>query len=225
MQRLVTRHRLDRAGLKAAEGHGGAVTLMQRFGSAANVKMHLHCPVLDGAYRCDADGVPALVEADVPTDDELHAVLQAVSTRLMKMLTRRRVLVEDISQTYVAEPDEDGDEAPTLRPLQATPITHLLVSGPRAGQKAPTRRGAMLRAIAAGQPPCADIHGFSLHAAVRVEAHDRKQLDQLFRFITRPALSDERFQVNAAGQASLGARPAALFGPINAAILHGVDGS
>jgi hypothetical protein len=55
----------------------------------------------------------------------------------------------------------------------------------------------------AGQPLCADIDGFSLHAAVRVEAHDRKRLEQLCRYITRPALSDERVQVNAAGQVEL----------------------
>jgi hypothetical protein len=70
VQRLVTRHLLDRAGLKADEGHGGAVTLIQRFGSAANLNIHLHCLVLDGVYRCDADGVPAFVEAEAPTDDE-----------------------------------------------------------------------------------------------------------------------------------------------------------
>ncbi len=53
------------------------------------------------------------------------------------------------------------------------------------------------------QPLCADIDGFGLHAAVRVEAHDRKRLEQLCRYITRPALSDERVQLNAAGQVEL----------------------
>jgi hypothetical protein len=32
----------------------------------------------------------------------------------MKMLTRRGVLVEDMGQTYLAEPDADGQEARTL---------------------------------------------------------------------------------------------------------------
>ena len=35
------------------------------------------------------------------------------------------------------------------------------------------------------------MDGFSLHAAVRVEAHDRKRLERLCRYATRPALSDE----------------------------------
>ena len=38
---------------------------------------------------------------------------------------------------------------------------------------------------------------------MRVEAHDRKRLEQLCRYITRPALSDERVQLNAAGQVEL----------------------
>jgi hypothetical protein len=49
-------------------------------------------------------------------------------------------------------------------------------------------------------PLCADIDGFSLHAAVRLEAHDRKRLEQLCRCITRPALSDERVLRNTAAK-------------------------
>jgi Transposase zinc-binding domain len=69
VQRVVMRHLLASAGLKADEGRGGAVTLVQRFGSAANLNIHLRCLVLDGVYRCDADGVPIFVEAAVLTDD------------------------------------------------------------------------------------------------------------------------------------------------------------
>ena len=36
-----------------------------------------------------------------------------------------------------------------------------------------------------------------------MQAHDRKRLEQLCRYITRPALSDERVQLNAAGQMEL----------------------
>jgi hypothetical protein len=203
VQRVVARHLLDGAQLEADEGQGGAVTLIQRFGSAANLNIHLHCLVLDGVYRCDAHGAPSFIEASAPTDDELHALLQTVIIRLMKMLTRRGALVEDMGQTYLAEPDADGEESRTLRPLQAAAITYRIAFGPRAGQKVLTLRGAMPREDWVRQPLCADIDGFSLHAAVRVEAHDRKRLEQLCRYITRPALSDERVQLNAAGQVEL----------------------
>jgi hypothetical protein len=48
------RHRgylLKQAGLKRATADTGAVTLVQRFGSAAHLNTHLHCLVLDGVSR------------------------------------------------------------------------------------------------------------------------------------------------------------------------------
>ena len=97
--------------------------------------------MLDGVYQCGADGLPVFVEAGAPTDDELHALLQKVITRLMTMLTRRDVLIEEMGQTYLDEPDADQDEARTLRPLQAAAITDRIAFGPRAGQKVLTPQG------------------------------------------------------------------------------------
>ena len=53
------------------------------------------------------------------------------------------------------------------------------------------------------QTLCADINGCSLHAAVRSSADDRQALEQLCRYITRPALANERVRANAAGQVVL----------------------
>jgi len=99
----------------------------------------------------------------------------------MTLLTRRGVLVEDMGQTWLAEPQAEGEEARTLRPLQAAAVTYRIAFGPRAGQKVLTLRGAVPREATARQPLCADIDGFSLHAAV----------------------PDERVQLNAAGQVEL----------------------
>lgn len=94
-----------------------------------------------------------------------------------------------------------------MRPLQAAAITYRVAFGPRPGQKVPTLQNAMLSECWVRQPLCADIDGFGLHAAVRVEAHDRKRLQQLCRCITRSALSDERIMLNAAGRVGLKRRP------------------
>jgi hypothetical protein len=66
-----------------------------------------------------------------------------------------------------------------------------------------TLRGATPCETAARQPLRADIAGFSLHARVRVEASDRKRLEQLCRYISRRVLSDERGQLKDAGQVEL----------------------
>ena len=61
----------------------------------------------------------------------------------------------------------------------------------------------MPRDLGSKQDLCAGIEGFSLHAAVRCGADERQALEQLCRYITRPAQASERMQCNAAGQVVL----------------------
>jgi len=84
VHRVITRHLLDQTGCKADGADSGAVTLIQRFRSAANLNIHLHCLVLDGVYRCDTEGEPVFVEVPAPTDEALQAVLHKIITRLMQ---------------------------------------------------------------------------------------------------------------------------------------------
>ena len=65
VHRVITRFLLKQARLKHATADTGAVTLIQRFGSAANLNIHLHCLVLDGVYRRTA-GQPVFQEARPP---------------------------------------------------------------------------------------------------------------------------------------------------------------
>ena len=76
-----------RAGFKLRRADTGAVTLIQRFGSAANLNIHLHCLVLDGVYR-NCDGAAVFHEAAAPSTDELEAVLLKIITRIMRLLMR-----------------------------------------------------------------------------------------------------------------------------------------
>lgn len=46
-----------------------------RFGSAANLNVHVHCLVLDGVYRSGTEGAPEFVEVAAPTDEVLQTVL------------------------------------------------------------------------------------------------------------------------------------------------------
>jgi len=155
--------------------------------------------VLDGVYR-RSDAGPVFVEAPAPTDEALQAVLHKIITRMMKLLTRRGALVEEQGSTYMADNQADSDDARTLRPLQAAACTYRIAFGSRAGQKVLTVQGVMPRDANFEQALCANMNGFSLHAAVCCGADERKALEQLCRYITRPALANERVQCNAAGQ-------------------------
>jgi hypothetical protein len=64
VHRVIATFLVKQAGLKRRAADTGAVTLIQRFGSAANLNIHLHCLVLDGVYRM-AGSVPVFQEAAV----------------------------------------------------------------------------------------------------------------------------------------------------------------
>jgi hypothetical protein len=72
VHRVIARHWLGQADLKAAQADSAAVTPIQRFGSAANLNILLHCLVRDGVYRRSAEGVPEFVEVPSPTEEAPH---------------------------------------------------------------------------------------------------------------------------------------------------------
>jgi hypothetical protein len=98
VHRVITGFLLSQAGLKRTAADAGSVTLIERFGSAANLNVHLHCWVLDGVDR-RPEGEPLFQEARAPTEDELKGLLDQIVARLMKLLTRRGYLVEEQGMT------------------------------------------------------------------------------------------------------------------------------
>ncbi len=81
VQRVLSRDLHEQAGLKVGEGDCGSVTLIQRFGSSANLNIHLHCLVLDGVYRTNAKGEPVFVEIPPPSDEQVWEVLERIIKR------------------------------------------------------------------------------------------------------------------------------------------------
>jgi len=89
--------------------------------------------------------------------------------------------------------------------LQSTACTYRIALGPRAGQKVLTLKTISTQNT---QPQgnkkyCVNAHGFSLHAGVRCAMNQRKELKHLCRYITRPAIANERLALNSAGQVVL----------------------
>ena len=89
-----------------------------------------------------------------------------------------------------------------MTPLQAAAANYRIAQGPRAGRKVLSLKLAPRRPARGDESSalCANAHGFSLHAGVRCAADDRRGLEQLCRYITRPAIANERLSVNRAGQ-------------------------
>ncbi|UJP02022.1 MAG: transposase [Nitrosomonas sp.] len=100
--------------------------------------------------------------------------------------------------SYLAEMETDA----ALAPLQSAACTYRIALGRRAGQKVLTLKTAPTQNVQL-QPDkkyCVNAHGFSLHAGVRCAMSQRKELEHLCRYITRPAIANEQLTRNAAGQ-------------------------
>jgi Putative transposase/Transposase zinc-binding domain len=206
VQRKIMRHLLQQANLNQTQAQGGSVTLIQRFGSAANLNIHLHCLVLDGVYQIKRSGELAFIQTPAPTDRALQLLLRSIIASVMKRLVRQGVLVQEQDEWYVSDTVANDTDTSALRPLQQGSIVYRIAFGPRAGRKVLTLREAMPVETDndyESKPLCANEQGFSLHAAVRCHANERLKLERLCRYITRPALANDRVKINAKGQVEL----------------------
>jgi hypothetical protein len=73
----------------------------------------------------------------------------------------------------------------------------------QAGGKAPTAQPPPSHARKPTQQRCANEQGFSLHAEVRCAMNQRQKFEQLCRYISRPAIANERLKLNSAGDVVL----------------------
>ena len=131
IQRIIATHLIKQAHVKRGEAATGAVTLIQRFGSAAYLNIHLHGLVLDGVYQTAGENEPIFHETPPPSTAQLEALLGKIIARLMKLLTRTGHIIEEEGVVYLADTDPDN----VLAPLQAASCTYRIAQGPRAGQK------------------------------------------------------------------------------------------
>jgi len=79
--RAISAHILKRARLTRASGATGAVTLIQRFGSALDLNIHFHALVLDGAYLVGTDP-PVFRRIAPPGEAELQQLVERVAERI-----------------------------------------------------------------------------------------------------------------------------------------------
>ena len=88
----------------------GAVTLIQRFGSALNLNVHFHLLVLDGVYRREGEGRLRFVPVPAPSTEELKGLVQRIAERIGRSLERSGLITRDIENAYLAF--DPGEEAP-----------------------------------------------------------------------------------------------------------------
>ncbi len=161
--RAVFRVLRERARDEGVEGgRGGAVVVLQRFGGALNLNVHLHALVLDGVFAPAADGVPVFHRTRRLTTLDVSEVLATVEPLIARRLAARGLAADEVDAETM---DPWVDEAPILAGLAAASVQGRLGLGPRVGAR-PGRLGVVTDAGAWPPPgPCqADANGFSFNA-------------------------------------------------------------
>jgi len=174
--RAISGHLIRKAGLTRASGVTGAVTLIQRFGSALNLNVHLHMLVLDGVYRREGEGSLQFVPVSAPGPTELQRLVQRIAERIGRSLERSGLITRDIENAYLAF-DPGAEES--INGLLGASITYRIATGPREGQKVFTLQ--TLQTLPAepdeARREVAESSGLSLHAGIAAKASQRDKLE------------------------------------------------
>ena len=98
------------------DGATGAVTLIQRFGSALNLNIHFHILFLDGVYVYHDNRPPRFQRVKAPNKDELEDLVQLISQRVDRCLERQGLLERDTESVWLElDPADDTDATPIKR--------------------------------------------------------------------------------------------------------------
>jgi hypothetical protein len=197
--REVARHLRDRARADGlADPRGGGVAVVQRFGGALNLNIHVHALVLDGLFARGADGRLTFHPLRGLTAADVADVLAAIEPRVRRLLARRDAGEEgDGADPFV-------EAAPVLAGLSAASVQGGTGLG-RAAARRLRRVGVPTEDVT--EPARGACHarwnGFDLHAGLLVPAGDRDRLERVCRYALRPPVSDERLYVAPTGDVVL----------------------
>jgi hypothetical protein len=143
--------------------------------------------LLDGVYAENGYGGLRFQRVNALGVDELKALVHAISHRVARFLEKKGFLERDAESSYLAlEPDDDD----AMMQLQGHSITYRIAVGPQQGRKVFTLQTLPPDEDSpSGSDRVAKEAGFSLHAGVSTEAHQRDKLERLWRYVSRPTIS------------------------------------
>jgi ribosomal protein S27E len=194
--RTLSSHLIQKAGFTRKTAQTGAVTLIQRFGSALNLNVHFHMLFLDGVYTETQHGRTRFQRTNGPEQQELKELVHAISHRVAGFLEREGILERDEENSYLNL--DEADEDPMQQVLGCS-VGYRIAVGPQQGRKVFT-----LQTIPSWEDDdrfaqVAKVSGFSLHAGVAAQAWERQKLERLCRYISRPAVSEKRLSLTPSG--------------------------
>jgi hypothetical protein len=183
------------------DGRGGAVAVVQRFGGALNLNIHVHALVLDGVFAQGRANAVAFHPAPPLTTLDVADVRQTVEARVRRLLERRGLGEGDAGG---GEGDVWAQEAPGLAGLAAASVQGQVALGRARGARVQRLGDEAEEEGETAHGSChARANGFDLHAGLVVPAGQRERLERVCRYALRPPVSAERLSLSSAGQVLL----------------------
>ena len=115
--RTIATHLAHKGGFARSMAQTGAVTLIQRFGSALNLNIHYHMLFLDGVYIKDKYGTSRFRWVKAPTSDELSKLTHTIAHRVAHYLECQGLLVRDAESCYLTAEGVDADNETPMNQL------------------------------------------------------------------------------------------------------------
>jgi len=194
--RTIASHLIKKAGLTQKTVKTGAITLIQRFGSALNLNVHFHMLFLDGVYTRNKQGKTKFQRTIAPNQQELAKLVHTISHRVARFLERQGILERDEENSYL---QLDGIDEDPMQQLIGCSVSYRIALGPQQGRKVFTLQTLPSVEEDDRYAQVAKEAGFSLHAGVAAQAWERDKLERLCRYISRPAISEKRLSLTSGG--------------------------
>jgi len=202
--RAVLAFERRRAREQGIDGRGGAVTAIQRCGSALNTNIHFHTLVAEGVFELWPNGSLRFVPAPAPpTNVEVARLLVSVRRRIVRLVRRHGIELDGAFEDEQASDPLSLDSA-ALAAIRGASVIGRVATGPRAGQLI-MRLGSdpTAEVVTTGGPRHAHREGFDLHANAAVPAGDRKRLEHLCRYVLRPPVAQDALELTPEGKVLL----------------------
>ncbi len=151
---------------------------------------------LDGVYVDRHDGSARFRWVSSPSPRELTQLTQTIARRVGRYLERQGLLERDAENSYLAS---DAVTGGPMDQLLGHSITYRIAVGPQAGRKVFTLQTLPACETDDDVDSVGKVSGFSLHAGVAARADERKKLERLCRYISRPAVSEKRLSLTSNG--------------------------
>jgi hypothetical protein len=157
---------------------------------------------LDGVYARGTKRRPMrFLKVKAPTKAELTRLTHTIARRVGRYLEHEGLIERETGNIFLTQEALDASDEDPTNQLLGSSVTYRIAVGPQQGRRVFTLQTLPdLETDSLFSCSVGEVAGFSLHAGVVTKANERKKLERLCRYITRPPVSTKRLTMTRNGR-------------------------